>query len=179
MTTTYDNRSDAKLHTRPGHLQAGIAAQCRCHFDPVCRDEHHLVGMHLAFRATGGLLSLNEVRTLFQRYRGPDSAVLDGWIRKRTAIAFVWREETWLPMFQFSRKGLSVHQSLEPVLQQLSAIYDGWETANWFALPNTWLRERAPVAMLAHDLSAVWYAARVDRFIALGEAKWEKQPLMG
>ena len=179
MTTTHDNRSEATLHNRRGHPQAGIAAQCRCRYDPVCRQEHHIVAMHLAFRATGGLLLRDEVQTLFHRYGGPNSAVLDGWIRERAAIAFAWRDETWLPMFQFSRKDLSVHQSLAPVLQQLSAIYDGWETANWFALPNTWLRERAPVDMLAHDLSAVWYAARVDRFIALGEAKWEKQPFTG
>jgi hypothetical protein len=179
VTATHDKRSDAVHENRRGHPQPGAAAQRRRRYDPECRDDQQMVGMHQAFRATGGLLSLDEVRTLFQRYGGPDAAVLAGWIRMRAAIAFEWREEAWLPMFQFSRKALSVHQSLGPVLRELSAIYDGWETSNWFALPNPWLTERAPVDMLARDLSAVWYAARVDRFIALGEAKWEKQPLTG
>lgn len=30
--------------------------------------------------------------------------------------------------------------------------------------------------MLLRDLSAVWHAARVDRFIGEGEAVWEKPP---
>ncbi|MEO8542028.1 MAG: hypothetical protein ABI434_00520 [Burkholderiaceae bacterium] len=78
-------------------------------------------------------------------------------------------------MFQFSRQRFSVHASLQPVLRELCDVYDGWETASWFALPNTWLRQRTPVDMLVHDLPAVWYAAKVDRFIALGDAIWEKQ----
>ena len=116
-----------------------------------------------------------EVRMLFQRYGGADADRLANWIHTRQVIAFEWRHETWLPMFQFSRKTMAVHPALKPVLRELSPIYDGWETANWFALRNTWLAARAPVEMLTRDLSAVWYAARVDRFIALGEVGWDRQ----
>jgi len=176
VTATQDTRSERTHENRRGRLQPRVAAQGGRRWDPECRDDQQMDGMRQVFRATGGLLSLDEVSGLFQRHGGPDTVVLAGWIRKRAAVAFEWREETWLPMFQFSRKTFTVHQSLRPVLRELSSVYDGWETANWFALPNTWLKERAPVDILALDLSAVWYAARVDRFIALGEAQYETEP---
>jgi hypothetical protein len=134
--------------------------------------------MQQAFRATGGLLSMDEVQAVLNQHGGPSAETLIRWIREGLAIAFEWRDETWLPMFQFSRKALTVHPALIPVMRELSTIYDGWETANWFSLPNTLLANRFPVEMLARDLSAVWYAARVDRFIATGEASFDKQPLV-
>lgn len=176
MTATHDIRSEETFERQRGWPQAGVAAPLGQRCDPECRDDHQIVRMRQAFRATGGLLSFDEVVKLFQGYAGPDAAVLAQWIRIRAAIAFEWQQETWLPMFQFSRKALSVHQPLRPVLRNLSAIYDGWETASWFALPNTWLTGRAPVDMLATDLLAVCDAARIDCFIALGEANWEKRP---
>ena len=154
-----------------------LAASHRHFGDPERRDDDQVVGMHSAFRVTGGVLPIDEVRILFQRHGGPVADGLAECIRKREAIAFDWRQETWLPMFQFSRKTRAVHPSLKPVLRELSTVYDGWETANWFALRNTWLAGRAPVDMLTRDLSAVLYAARVDRFIALGDVNCAMQPL--
>lgn len=177
MTTTQNERWEGSPGRRTPRHQAGIAARYRQCGDPECRDDHQIIAMHHAFRPTGGLLSLDQVRTLFQRYGGPHADALGASIRARSVIAFEWCDEVWLPMFQFSRKELSVHKSLVSVLRELADVYDGWETASWFALPNSWLADRAPVDMLVRDLSAVWYAARVDRFIALGEATWEKQPL--
>ena len=164
-------------HVQPLH---GDKTDARClasvrrtssrHFDPACRDDNQILRMHQAFRATGGLLSLNEVICLFRRFGGPNADQLSDWMRTQAVIAFDWRDERWLPMFQFSRNAMAVHQALRPVLRELFTIHDGWETANWFALPNSWLGERAPVDLLVHDLTAVWYAARCDRFVARGDS---------
>lgn len=169
MTTLDVNRFESMSAEHRTSALASMAARRRQRYDPECREDHRVFEMHKAFHATGGLLPLSRVLALFQRRSGPDAVALRNWIRAREAIAFDWDGETWLPMFQFSRKTLLVHQSLVPVLQELSAIFDGWETANWFALPNSWLADRLPVDMLVQDLSSVWYAAQVERFVALGE----------
>ncbi len=123
-------------------------------------------------------MPLAEVNVLMRRYGGPQAGELGNQIRTRELVAFEWRDEVWLPMFQFSCKTLSVHQALRPVLEELTVIYDAWGTACWFALPNIWLDGCTPVEMLLRDLSAVWHATRVDRFIAQGEAAWETPPKM-
>lgn len=174
MAALESNRFEPMPASRKRLAQASAPARLRQRYGPECRDDHRVFEMHKAFHATGGLLPVDQVLTLFRRHNGPDAAALRDWIRAREAIAFVWDYETWVPMFQFSRKTLLVHQSLAPVLRELSAIFDGWETANWFALPNSWLADRFPVDMLAQDLSAVWYAAQVERFIALGETTWDE-----
>lgn len=169
MTALDANPSNAESEGSTLNAQVGVISHRARRYNPQSRDEQQVFRMHKAFRATGGLLPLHQVLTLFRRHGGPDANALGDWIRDRKAIAFEWDDETWLPMFQFSRKTLTVHHSLAPVLRELSAIHDGWETANWFALPNSWLTELLPVDMLVRDLPAVWYAAQVERFIAVGD----------
>ena len=174
MAALDGKRFEAMPAARRTGADASTRERLRQRYDPECRDDHRVFEMHKAFHATGGLLAMDQVLTLFKRHSGPDAHALRSWIHSGEAIAFTWDDATWLPMFQFSRKTLLVHHSLAPVLRELSAIFDGWEIANWFALPNTWLAERLPVDMLAQDLSAVWYAAQVERFIALGETTWDQ-----
>lgn len=170
MTALDTSRPEAGSEGYALRAQASVLSRRARRYDAQSRDEQRVFRMHKAFRATGGLLPMDQVLTLFRRHGGPGADALCDWIRERKAIAFEWDGETCLPMFQFSRKTLMVHHSLAPVLRELAAIHDGWETANWFALPNSWLTELLPVDMLVRDLPAVWYAARVERFIGLGDA---------
>ena len=174
MTMTCDYLRVGSAGDRMARQHFGMASRRQHRCDPECRSDHQIHAMHWAFRSTGGLLPQAEVSELMHRYRGPDAGELANRIRTRELVAFEWRDEVWLPMFQFSRKTLSVHEALRPVFEELAVIYDPRGTASWFALPNIWLAERTPVEMLLRDLSAVRYAARVDRFIAQGEAAWDK-----
>jgi hypothetical protein len=121
------------------------------------------------FRATGGLATLDEVVERFEEHAGPDREILHKWIMARRVIAFEWQGRIWLPMFQFSCHSMSVHHALQPVIRELATVYDGWETANWFAYPNDGLCGRRPVDMLMSDLASVWYAARLESYIATGD----------
>jgi len=153
------------------------AREVRHRCNPECRSDHQFVGMLAAFHATGGLLPRDAVTAWFRAYGGRSTDDLDRRIAAREVIAFDWRSDLWLPMFQFNRTHMCVREALQPVLHELSAIYDGWETASWFALPNSCLGGRPPVDLLVRSLPAVWYAARLDRFIAAGDSTWDHQTL--
>jgi hypothetical protein len=127
-----------------------------------------LVPMVNAFEATGGLALEEEVVAQFRRRRGPNAAQLAWWRARREIIAFQWRTDTWIPLFQFNRFELAPHAQMRPVLEALNSVYEPWGVANWFAQPNTWLHDRTPVQVMVKDLPAVLYAARIDRLIAIG-----------
>jgi hypothetical protein len=90
------------------------------------------------------------------------------WIVARDVVSFKCEGTTWLPLFQFDEAALSVLPAVTAVIQELADVFDDWELAAWFALPNNWLRGRAPVDALAGYPSEVREAARADRFIARG-----------
>ncbi len=121
-----------------------------------------------AYRSSGGLASAQEILTLFQRRGGPEVAALTRWIGERELICFEWQAQTWLPLFQFQRVTLSPDPQLRPLFAELTKVYDHWEMASWFALPNPWLDQRVPVDTLGRDYCAVLDAARADRFALNG-----------
>ncbi len=51
--------------------------------------------------------------------QGP--SVLARWIALRQVVSFEWQAQTWLPLFQFDRRDMSIHPEL----------------AHWFARPNS------------------------------------------
>ena len=73
----------------------------------------------------------------------------------REIIAFQWRTDTWLALFQFHRFELAPHPQMLPVLDALNSVYEPWGVAHWFAKPNSWLHDRAPVHVLVENLQAV------------------------
>jgi hypothetical protein len=121
-----------------------------------------------AFQAAGGLALEEDLVAQFRRRKGPNAAELAWWRARREIIAFQWRTDTWLPLFQFSRFELAPHPQMRPVLEALNSVYEPWGVANWFATPNTWLQDRSPVRVLMDNLPAVLYAAKIDRLIAIG-----------
>lgn len=141
------------------------AVNCPYQCAQECRADHQFVAMLNSYRGSGGLARKQEVVALFKRRCGPDVATLASWIVERQVICFEWQSQTWLPWFQFNRFDMAPQPELGQVFAELTSVYDPWELATWFAQPNPWLADRAPVDTLGVDLSAVLQAARANRFI--------------
>jgi hypothetical protein len=148
---------------------------------PVCNAPHsssqqgfgqaldrQFVEMLYAYRNSGGLARASEILALFKRCGAPGVAALARWIVSRELICFEWQAQTWLPLFQFNRRDLTPDPRLRPVFAELTEVYDHWELATWFALPNPWLAQRVPVDTLLCDHGAVLDAARAQRFALTG-----------
>ncbi len=135
---------------------------------PTGSADQQFIGMLDSFHGTGGIARAQELIELFRQRHGPDVAAIVAWIETRAVICFEWRAEIWLPWFQFNCRDLLPHPQLVPVLAELNAAFDPWETAGWFAAPNPWIAWRRPVDTLVADLPGVLHAARADRFIANG-----------
>jgi hypothetical protein len=135
---------------------------------PQYRTDDEFFAMLNAYRGSGGLARAQEVFVLFKLCCRSDVATLARWIVKRKVISFDWQSKIWLPLFQFNRSDMTPQPGLSHVLGELGAVFDPWETANWFAKPNAWIADRTPADTLQRDVSAVLNAARADRFIAAG-----------
>ncbi|MEO8523644.1 MAG: hypothetical protein ABI460_02885 [Caldimonas sp.] len=124
--------------------------------------------MESSFGCHGGLYGGDEL-ALLTRGRGeqPMSLIARA-IVNRSLVNVVWQGKLLIPAFQFALHGCSVRDDVAVVVDELVKPFDDWELALWFALPNLWLKDMAPVDMLARDPAAVLGAARADRFIALG-----------
>jgi hypothetical protein len=48
---------------------------------------------------------------------------------------------------QLEVEGLTVGDGKRKVLAELTRALDGWWLRQWFAVPNAWLQERAPVEL--------------------------------
>lgn len=79
---------------------------------------------------------------------------------------FEWHNAMWITMFQFAPCDLSVNPAARQVLKELGVGFDGRSCAAWFARPNSWLNNRAPVDLATTQLTEVFEAAGTDRFIA-------------
>ena len=95
-------------------------------------------------------------------------SLLARWIVGREVISFDWQSTTMLPLFQFDLSSMTMRQSVTELLHELTEVFDDWDLALWFAQPNSWLDQQAPVALLNLDPKGVLDAARADRFIARG-----------
>ena len=144
------------------------AASTPRRYPPVRSADQQFITMLDAYRDTGGIARVQELIQLCRSHGGPTVAVLAAWIDTRAVICFEWRSDIWLPWFQFHRHDLTPHPQLAPVFAELGAVYDPWDNANWFATPNPWIADRAPVDALLTDLPGVLQAAHADRFIANG-----------
>jgi hypothetical protein len=71
-------------------------------------------------------------------------------------------------MFQFDRSDMTLRTDASRIVAELVDTFDSWDLAAWFARPNAWLQDMAPVDRVGIDFSAVLHAARADRFIARG-----------
>jgi acyl-CoA synthetase (AMP-forming)/AMP-acid ligase II len=131
-------------------------------------EDKQFVAMAHAYRRSGGLASGDEVARLLRKRCDQPISMLARWIVDRSVVSFVWQSRTLLPMFQFERSNMSLCRGVSEVVQELSAVFDEWALATWFAQPNSWLHDAAPVDVIAGDPAEVLWAARADRFVARG-----------
>ena len=81
-------------------------------------------------------------------------ATLAQWIGDGRAVSFAWQGRAMLPMFQFEPSTMSLWPSASAgVAWQLQAVFDGWELALWFAQPNAWLSDWAPVGIFFNPMA--------------------------
>ncbi len=71
-----------------------------------------------------------------------------------------------MPLFQFDLADMSLRPAAASVIGELSGAFDELDLAAWFAEPNAWLANAAPMDALESDPLAVLQAARADRYIA-------------
>jgi hypothetical protein len=128
--------------------------------------DNQFVQMLNGFRESGGLARLQEVAELCACHGGPDIESLSRSLARREVICFEWQSHGWLPLFQFNPNDMRLCSQVQPVISELSCIYDPWDLAFWFSQPNPWLANRAPADALLSDPSTVLQAARADRFVA-------------
>ena len=152
-----------------GAAVAGAVARHACQCAGHDTLDRQFVAMLDGYRSSGGLGCARELQEALTRKNGSSKssvALLNGWIARREVICFEWQGSTWFPWFQFDATNMSLRPQLDAVLQELNTVYDPWEVGCWFARPNPWLADRAPVDALMHCLPEVLHAARAERFIA-------------
>ena len=119
-----------------------------------------------AFQATGGAARGDELAGLMADRQLGTLASLARSIVSGDVLSFEWRHSFWVPMFQFEPDDLSLKKGSRKVLAELVKVFEPWAIAAWFAQPNSWLKCQRPVDLLDSNLSAVFAAARADRFVA-------------
>ena len=90
------------------------------------------------------------------------------WIVERKVLTFMWRQQRWIPAFQFDEDGMVLREVPQKVFAELTGVFDDLEVASWFATPNLLLGDAAPVDRIVDHPCCVIAAARLDRFVAKG-----------
>jgi acyl-CoA synthetase (AMP-forming)/AMP-acid ligase II len=124
--------------------------------------------MSRTYERAGGLASGDEVTLLLRKRTSQPISLLARWIAGRRVVSFAWKGQFMLPLFQFELAYMSVRAPVSAVLDELAGVFDDGELAAWFALPNAWLQDAAPVDVLDVDHAALLNAARADRYVARG-----------
>ena len=131
-------------------------------------EDRQFVEMDCAFRATDGMACSGEVLTLLRRRCDQPISRLARWIVAREVVNFVWQSNRMLPLFQFELSTMTLRPQVTAVVRELADVFDDWSLALWFAQPNAWLDEHAPLEIVNADARAVLDAARADRYVARG-----------
>lgn len=121
-----------------------------------------------SFRGCGGLARADEALAWLDGEVEQGLSMLARWIALRQVVSFEWRAQTWLPLFQFDRRDMSIRPELAPIVAELGGVFDAWELAHWFARPNSTLDGLTPAEAFRDDAASVLQAARTDRFAIEG-----------
>ena len=135
---------------------------------PQRLEDRQFVQMERAFRLNDGMACSGEVLTLLRRRCDQPISRLARWIVAREVVNFVWQSNRMLPLFQFELSTMTLRPPVTAVVRELVDVFDDWNLALWFAQPNAWLDDHAPVEIVNVDARAVLDAARADRYVASG-----------
>jgi hypothetical protein len=165
--TAVDDAADLAPRGFPSRAFARLVVRSR-HRSAVAVEDRLLVLILHAYGQCCGVATADELAGLLRVYANQPISVLARWIVARRVVSFVWQSETWIPLFQFDLADMSLRQGALQVIRELVEAFDDWELATWFASPNPWLQDAAPLEIILDDPSAVLDAARADRFVAMG-----------
>lgn len=121
-----------------------------------------------AFEPTGGVVTEDAAIGILRRSSTQPESVLAQSMDERRVVRLRCGDATLLPVFQFDLLHGRLRPGIGDVVAELAPALDDAEIAQWFAQPNAWLNQRAPVQVQLDDLGAVVQAARSDRFVMLG-----------
>ncbi len=130
--------------------------------------DHQFVEMLNAYRHSGGLARAEELVAMLQGRSDGGVSTLARWIVDRSVICFDWQAQLWVPLFQFEGPAMTLGPHLGAVFAELRGVFDPWQLARWFVLPNESLNGRSPVDVLRRRPVDVIAAARTDRFTTDG-----------
>ncbi len=156
----------AALDHRPAN-RPGTRPHAPARADAVF-DRAEVTGWMGAFRATGGMVSGDELAYMLRRGADQPVSLVARWIVDQHVVRVDWHGALLLPLFQFDLASASVHTGVREAITVLSGPFDAWETAEWFARPNEWLGGHIPADMITLDPAATVQAARADRFVVTG-----------
>ena len=150
------NQNTPALHVARLHASADPRA-----FNRQARRDEDFLSLLEAYRATGGLARGAEIAGR------PSSAgflSLAKDIATRRALSFVWRDEIWLPVFQFEAGRQTIRRDVQLIVEELAGILSDWELTHWFVEPNVWLDDDHPLTHISSAFDRVHDAARAFRF---------------
>ena len=130
--------------------------------------DQQFIDMLGSFRGCGGLARSEEALAWLDGEVEQGLSTLARWIALRQVVSFEWQAQTWLPLFQFDRRDMSIRPGLVPIVGELGGVFDAWELAHWFARPNSTLEGLTPAEAFRDDPASVLQAARTDRFAIEG-----------
>ncbi len=126
------------------------------------------IDMLASFRGCGGVARTDEALAWLDGEVEQGLSKLARWIAQRQVVSFEWQAQTWLPLFQFDRRDMSIRPELAPIVGELRGVLDASELATWFSRPNSTLEGLSPAEAFQDDPISVLQAARTDRFAIEG-----------
>lgn len=142
--------------------RASAMGQARPIADDVCDADHdaEFVALQAAFRRSGGVERADRLACAMGALPQGDAFSLDRLILSKRIFSFDWHGEVWVPLFQLDRRSLSPRSRPARVLAELRPVCDGWAILRWYARPNRWLQDLAPIDLLDSQPDQVLAAAR-------------------
>jgi len=165
MTPLFSEASRHPIQASP--LLAGTSL----YEGPRWRADAEFAEMQRAFAPYAGMSTGDELLLRASRSRPLPISSLARPIARRELVSLMHRGQLLLPNFQFEPGSLQLLPAMTEIVLELRDVFDDWDLALWFAMPNVVLQHARPVDLLASrgsGVSEVREAARVDRFIALG-----------
>jgi hypothetical protein len=120
------------------------------------------------FRGTGGLVDTDELLLLLRPKVSQPISQIARWITLEQVLSIKANAGTWFPVFQFAPDFTTLRPGLLSVLDELRPVLGDRGLAHWFCRTNLALNGRAPAELLPRSPTAVWEAARADRFLLVG-----------
>jgi hypothetical protein len=123
-------------------------------------DGHGFIALLKAFRRSGGTVPSGIFGALFAQRQCAGAPRLQTLIERGEVLAFEWRADLWIPLFQFDADDFSIKASAREVRAELPVCWSAWRVATWFVQPQSCLGDCSPVDVLDQGKADVIRAAQ-------------------